>query len=232
MRRNADRPSDRHPPRHEPGFGVTSGSHMRLMIIEKGSVNAAVFIAFQKCLIAGAKRTIFRIVDRAPRIAPRKPPRADDRPNEIALAVLSLDPDANLRDRRRVDRAGGGIPARIGCHMRLMIIEKGSVNAAVFLAFLKCLIAGAKRTIFLIVDRGPAHHGNAGRELALVLSAALCPRPQPRRVGGETSRSGRPHGDHRPGRLQGQGSIVDAPTAKRPRKIRSFDRNPPLKCAA
>jgi hypothetical protein len=47
-RRNADRPSDRHPPRHEPGFGVNSGGHMRLMIIEKGSVNAAVFIAFQK----------------------------------------------------------------------------------------------------------------------------------------------------------------------------------------
>jgi hypothetical protein len=39
---------------------------MRLMIIEKGSVNAAVFIAFQKRLIASAKRAIFRIVDRAP----------------------------------------------------------------------------------------------------------------------------------------------------------------------
>lgn len=42
-------------------------------------------------------------------------------------------------------------------HMRFMIKEKGGVNAAVFIEFLKRLIAGAKRTIFLIVDRGPAH---------------------------------------------------------------------------
>ena len=42
-------------------------------------------------------------------------------------------------------------------HMRFMIKEKGGVNAAVFIEFLKRLIAGAKRAIFLIVDRGPAH---------------------------------------------------------------------------
>ena len=35
--------------------------------------------------------------------------------------------------------------------------EKGGVNAAVFIEFLKRLMAGAKRAIFLIVDRGPAH---------------------------------------------------------------------------
>ena len=38
-----------------------------------------------------------------------------------------------------------------------MIKEKGRVNAAVFIEFLKRLMAGAKRAIFLIVDRGPAH---------------------------------------------------------------------------
>jgi len=38
-----------------------------------------------------------------------------------------------------------------------MIKEKGWVNADVFTEFLKRLIAGAERTIFLIVDRGPAH---------------------------------------------------------------------------
>ena len=38
-----------------------------------------------------------------------------------------------------------------------MIKEKGGVNAAVFIEFLKRLMAGAKRAIFLIVDRGPAH---------------------------------------------------------------------------
>lgn len=42
-------------------------------------------------------------------------------------------------------------------HMRFMIKEKGSVNAAVFIEFLKRLIAGADRSIFLIVDRGSAH---------------------------------------------------------------------------
>ena len=42
-------------------------------------------------------------------------------------------------------------------HMRFMIKDKGGVNAAVFIEFLKRLMAGAKRAIFLIVDRGPAH---------------------------------------------------------------------------
>src|ERR1700704_6418726 len=41
--------------------------------------------------------------------------------------------------------------------MRFMIKEKGGVNADVFIEFLKRLITGAKRAIFLIVDRGPAH---------------------------------------------------------------------------
>src|ERR1022692_1641592 len=38
-----------------------------------------------------------------------------------------------------------------------MIKQQGGVNAAVFIEFLKRLIAGAGRVIFLIVDRGPAH---------------------------------------------------------------------------
>src|ERR1700716_232958 len=42
-------------------------------------------------------------------------------------------------------------------HMRFMIKEKGGVNAEVFIEFLKRLIVGSKRKIFLIVDRGPAH---------------------------------------------------------------------------
>src|SRR5439155_17680765 len=39
-------------------------------------------------------------------------------------------------------------------HMRFMIKEKGGVNAAIFIEFLKRMIAGAKRPIYLIVDRG------------------------------------------------------------------------------
>ena len=42
-------------------------------------------------------------------------------------------------------------------HMRFMIKEKGGVNAAVFIEFLKRLMVGSKNKIFLIVDRGPAH---------------------------------------------------------------------------
>jgi hypothetical protein len=37
-----------------------------------------------------------------------------------------------------------------------MIKKNGGVNAAVFIEFLKRLIAGAKRSIFLIVARGPS----------------------------------------------------------------------------
>jgi transposase len=42
-------------------------------------------------------------------------------------------------------------------HMRFMVKDKGGVNSDVFIEFLKRLLVGAKRTIFLIVDRGPAH---------------------------------------------------------------------------
>jgi hypothetical protein len=38
-----------------------------------------------------------------------------------------------------------------------MIIGKDSVNADVFIEFLKRLIEGTERKIFLIVDRGSAH---------------------------------------------------------------------------
>ena len=61
-----------------------------------------------------------------------------------------------------------GLPELLKCHvlisaitsrgrMRFMIKQSGGVNAAVFIEFLTRLVAGAKRTIFLIVDRGPAH---------------------------------------------------------------------------
>src|SRR6202035_1366934 len=43
---------------------VTSRGHLRFMIIDKGSVNADVFIEFLKRLIKGAERKIFLIVDR------------------------------------------------------------------------------------------------------------------------------------------------------------------------
>jgi transposase len=42
-------------------------------------------------------------------------------------------------------------------HLRFMIVEDGSVNADAFIEFIKRLLVGAKRKIFLIVDGGPAH---------------------------------------------------------------------------
>jgi transposase len=42
-------------------------------------------------------------------------------------------------------------------HLRFMIIEDGSVNADAFIEFIKRLLVGAQRKIFLIVDGGPAH---------------------------------------------------------------------------
>ena len=58
-------------------------------------------------------------------------------------------------------------------HMRFMIKEKGGVNAEVFIEFLKRLIAGADRPIFLIVDRGPAHIAKKTRSYVESLVACV-----------------------------------------------------------
>jgi transposase len=58
-------------------------------------------------------------------------------------------------------------------HMRFMIKEKGGVNATVFIEFLKRLVAGAKRTIFLIVDRGPAHRAKKTKAFVATLGGKL-----------------------------------------------------------
>jgi transposase len=58
-------------------------------------------------------------------------------------------------------------------HMRFMIKQQGGVNAAVFIEFLKRLIAGAERTIFLIVDHGPAHIARKTRAFVESLNGSL-----------------------------------------------------------
>ena len=58
-------------------------------------------------------------------------------------------------------------------HMRFMIKEKGSVSADVFIAFLKRLLVGARRTIFLIVDRGPAHRARKTKAFVATLGEKL-----------------------------------------------------------
>jgi transposase len=58
-------------------------------------------------------------------------------------------------------------------HMRFMIKEKGGVNAGVFIEFLKRLLAGAERVIFLIVDRGPAHIARKTKAFVESLNGSL-----------------------------------------------------------
>jgi transposase len=58
-------------------------------------------------------------------------------------------------------------------HMRFMIKEKGGVNAEVFIEFLKRLIVGSKRRIFLIVDRGPAHVAKKTKAFVATLNGAI-----------------------------------------------------------
>jgi len=58
-------------------------------------------------------------------------------------------------------------------HMRFMIKEKGGVNADVFIDFLKRLLVGATRPIYLIVDRGPAHRSKKTKEFVETLGGKL-----------------------------------------------------------
>jgi transposase len=57
--------------------------------------------------------------------------------------------------------------------MRFMIKDKGGVNAAVFIEFLKRLLVGATRPIFLIVDRGPAHRAKKTQAFVETLGGKL-----------------------------------------------------------
>jgi transposase len=56
--------------------------------------------------------------------------------------------------------------------MRFMVIE-GGVNSQVFIQFLKRLIIGAKRKIFLIVDNGPSHISKKTKEFVSSLKDKL-----------------------------------------------------------
>jgi transposase len=57
--------------------------------------------------------------------------------------------------------------------MRFMIKEKGGVNAGVFIEFLKRLVVGATRPIYLIVDRGPAHRPKKTKAFVETLGGKL-----------------------------------------------------------
>ena len=58
-------------------------------------------------------------------------------------------------------------------HMRFMVKESGGVNADVFIEFPKRLLIGAKRRVFLIVDRGPAHRAKKTKAFVETLGGRL-----------------------------------------------------------
>ena len=47
------------------------------------------------------------------------------------------------------------------------------MNAAIFIGFLKRLLVGAKKPVFLIVDRGPAHIAKKAKEFVETLNGKL-----------------------------------------------------------
>jgi len=57
--------------------------------------------------------------------------------------------------------------------MRFMIKEKGSVNSDVFITFLKRLMVGAKKPIYLIVDGGTAHRSKKTKAFVKTLAGKL-----------------------------------------------------------
>jgi transposase len=57
--------------------------------------------------------------------------------------------------------------------MRFMVKEKGGVNADVFIEFLKRLLVGETRKIFLIVDQGPAHRAKKTKAFVATLAGRL-----------------------------------------------------------
>jgi transposase len=57
--------------------------------------------------------------------------------------------------------------------MRFMIKEKGGVGAAVFIEFLKRLMVGATKKIFLIVDNGSAHRAKKTQNFVKTLGGKL-----------------------------------------------------------
>jgi hypothetical protein len=91
-------------------------------------------------------------------------------------------------------------------HLRFVILEDGSVNADAFIEFIKRLLVGVKRKIFLIVDGGPAHRAKKTKafvesfagKTAVILSSSLFAEQKSRRLGVEAreSRHRGAHDDH------------------------------------
>ena len=127
-------------------------------------------------------------------------------------------------------------------HMRFMIWEKGSVNAAVFIEFLKRLIAGADRPIFLIVDQGSAHRAKktkafvaaTGGKLQLFYLPPYSPDRNPDELVWKHLKADTVGRMVTTSKADFKAKVVSAMHSlqKRPAKIRAFYQKPSLKYAA
>lgn len=123
-----------------------------------------------------------------------------------------------------------------------MIIENGSVNAAVLIEILKRLVAGAKHTIFLIVDRSPAHRATKaeafvqplGGKLRLFFLPPYSPNRNPDKLEWKHLKSDTAGRKAVTGKDDFQRKVRSSmfQLQNDPKKIRSFYQKPSLKYAA
>jgi transposase len=126
--------------------------------------------------------------------------------------------------------------------MRFMIKERGGVGAAVFIEFLKRLMVGAKKKIFLIVDRGPAHRAKKthtfvktlGGKLQLFFLPAYSPDRNPDELVWKHLKADTVGRMVTTGKADFKSKVVSSMRRlqKNPAKIRAFYRKPSLQYAA
>ena len=126
--------------------------------------------------------------------------------------------------------------------MRFMIKEKGGVNAEVFIEFLKRLLVGTPRPVFLIVDRGPAHRAKKtaafvatlGDKLRLFYLPPYSPDRNPDELVWKHLKADTVGRMVVTGKADFKDKVISSMRSlqKNPDKIRAFYRKPSLKYAA
>ena len=126
--------------------------------------------------------------------------------------------------------------------MRFMIKEKGGVNAAVFIEFLKRLILGSTKPVYLIVDRGPAHIAkktkafveSLGKKLKLFYLPPYSPDRNPDELVWKHLKADTVGRMVTTGKADFKDKVIASMRSlqKRPKKIAAFYQKPSLKYAA
>jgi transposase len=126
--------------------------------------------------------------------------------------------------------------------MRFMIKEKGSVNSDVFITFLKRLMVGARKPIYLIVDGGTAHRSKKtrafvetlGGKLKLFLLPPYSPDRNPDELVWKHLKADTVGRMVSTGKASFKSNVVSSMRSlqKNPNKIRSFFQKPSLQYAA